>query len=69
MGARPGVFTVKLGDDPELDTLLAAKVLAHATVIKNQAGKMTLELSDDHLVADGKPVDIRITIEVKDRGQ
>lgn len=56
---------MKIGEDVEMDTLLAAKILVSAALVTNQAGKIEMEV-EDAAVADGKTVKARITVEVID---
>lgn len=56
---------MKVGANPEIDVMIAAKILAHE-VNRNQAGHIVLEFGDAALDSDGKPIDIRVTVEVID---
>lgn len=56
---------MKRGTHPEIDTMLAVKVLADATLRYHQAGKMVMEFTDD-ILADGKPASIKVTVEIID---
>ncbi len=56
---------MKRGTNHEIDAMLAVKVLADATVRAHQAGKVQMEFTDE-ASADGKPVTIKVTVEVID---
>jgi hypothetical protein len=56
---------MKRGKNPEIDAMLAVKVLADATLKAHQAGKVQMEFTDE-AIADGRPVTIKVTVEVID---
>lgn len=56
---------MKRGTHTDIDTMLAVKVLADATLRAHQAGKIEMEFTDD-AIADGKPVTIKVTVEIID---
>lgn len=56
---------MKLGSNPEIDIMIAGKILAHE-VVRNQAGKLTLEFAEAATDTHGKPIDIKVTVEAID---